>query len=274
MRVVVLQYHDVIAGSDFGASGFPGADSDSYKMTRTRFAEHVASVSAAVKPNADPLSALAPASRDSRGDRRGTPVVFTFDDGGVSAYATTADILESAGWRGIFLMTTDWISTPGFLDDSQLRDLRSRGHVIGAHSCSHPIRFARCTAAQMRAEWRGSVARLQDVLGEPVNVASVPGGYFSRAVAVAAAEAGIRTLFTSEPTTAVDTVDGCRVIGRFTLRSESLPSTAASIAANRIAPRAKQWISWNTRKAAKAIAGDTYLQARRLLLERSASRPR
>src|SRR5262245_47304812 len=47
---------------------------------------------------------------------------------------------------------------------------------------------------------------LRDILGESVTVASVPGGYYGRAVAETAAEAGIRVLFNSEPTTRTQTV--------------------------------------------------------------------
>ena len=55
----------------------------------------------------------------------------------------------------------------------------------------------------MRHEWSESRQRLEDMLGHAVTVGSVPGGYFSRAVAEAAAEAGLQVLFTSEPTTRI-----------------------------------------------------------------------
>ena len=59
----------------------------------------------------------------------------------------------------------------------------------------------RCRSISMVSEWSRSRAMLEDILGHAVDVASVPGGYFSAVVARAAREAGIRVLFTSEPVT-------------------------------------------------------------------------
>ena len=258
MRTIVLQYHDVVESDDFGTSGFIGADADTYKMSRSTFEEHVSAISATV----------APALPELAGGRLPS-VLFTFDDGGVSAVTVTADVLERRGWRGIFLVTTDWIGRPGFLTEAQLRELDVRGHVVGAHSCSHPLRFARCAPAVMRAEWEGSVGRLADVLGHPVTVASVPGGYYSRQAAVAADQAGIGILFTSEPVAHVARVGGCRVVGRYTLRRWSPAATAARIAAGALAPRTSQWLVWNGKKMVKAIAGTGYLRVRQAILGRS-----
>ena len=60
--------------------------------------------------------------------------------------------------------------------------------------------MAALTRAELDREWRQSIARLSAVLGDPVKVASVPGGYYSREVGESAAAAGIEALFTSEPT--------------------------------------------------------------------------
>lgn len=258
--MIALQYHDVVNGSAFESSGFDGADADSYKLSVDAFRAHVAAVTNAVgRYPLDLESGVLPS------------VVFTFDDGGVSAATTTADVLEQFGWRGVFLMTTDYIGRARFLSEGQLRDLHARGHVIGAHSCSHPIRFSHCSPAVMLAEWRGSVTRLSEILGRSVDVGSVPGGYYSHAAARAAAEAGIRVLFTSEPVSAVARVQGCRVIGRFTLRTRSSAATAARLAAGYMGPRAAQWAVWNGKKVAKAVGGTGYLRLRQLLLERSHS---
>ena len=59
------------------------------------------------------------------------------------------------------------------------------------------------------------VSLLADILGEPIEVASVPRGYYSRQAAASAARAGLKLLFNSEPVTRAHTVDGCMVLGRF-----------------------------------------------------------
>lgn len=263
MRALTLQYHDVTPPGAADSSGFANPAAATYKLDEADFAAHVRAVSAVARHRAMADAPLA--ERDGA-----PPVLFTFDDGGASAHDVIAPLLEGSGWRGHFFVTTDFIGTPGFLSADQIRALRRRGHVIGAHSCSHPTRMARCDRATLRREWGESVRVLAELLGEPVTTASVPGGYYARPVAVEAAAAGIRTLFTSEPVARVERVDGCAVVGRYTLRRWSPPSTAAALAAGRRAPRYRQWLVWNAKKAAKRAAGDAYLRVWAALLRRNA----
>jgi hypothetical protein len=126
--------------------------------------------------------------------------------------------------------------------------------------------MSECGWDALVGEWRGSRQVLSEILGEDVTVASVPGGYFSKTVAKAASVAGIRLLFTSEPSTKCYFVDNCLVVGRYCLRSRTPPNTAARLARGDWSPRLSRWLSWNTRKAAKKMAGDLYLRARLALL--------
>jgi hypothetical protein len=91
----------------------------------------------------------------------------------------------------------------------------------------------------------------------------VPGGYYSKQVARAAAQSGIEVLFTSEPTASRKVVDGCSVLGRYVIQRWTAPATAAAIAAGRIAPRFRQTVLWNGKKALKALSGNYYTKARR-----------
>jgi len=114
------------------------------------------------------------------------------------------------------------------------------------------------------------VARLEDILGEPVTTASIPCGYYSRAVASAAARAGIRVLFTSEPVTRTATVNGCLVVGRFSVQQGVSEDWVASVVANRLAPRARRYLGWNGKKLLKAAGGNAWLAARKAILARMA----
>ena len=199
-------------------------------------------------------------------------MLLTFDDGGVSAVHTLADMLDECGWKAHFLVTAGRIGTAGFPDGPQIQELRRRGHVIGSHSYSHPTRMAHCTAAELDDEWQTKRALLTEILGEPVQVASVPGGYYSRPVAVAAARAGIKLLFTSEPVTSSQTVDGCLVLGRFTAKRGHPPHWSAAIVAGDRQLQIREYLYWNAKKAAKALLGGAWLRARVMLLERRAKR--
>ncbi len=262
MRALALLYHDVVQAGDWDSSGFPGPAAASYKLERREFERHLAAMSAAV-PQRRTVQALASAAANGP-----PPVLLTFDDGGASAHDCVADLLEAWGWRGHFLITTDYLDTAGFLTRIQVRELAARGHVIGSHSCSHLTRMGGRSPARLREEWARSTGVLADLVGEPVRVGSVPFGAFSPRVAAAAAAAGMTTLFTSEPTMRCGVVDGCIVVGRYTLRRGTAARVAARLASGARGVRLRQLWFWNLKKVAKAIGGDAYLTLRDALFKR------
>jgi peptidoglycan/xylan/chitin deacetylase (PgdA/CDA1 family) len=259
MHALTLLYHDVVPIGRPELSGFQSPDADIYKLTVEEFGRHLAAIAASTTA---PLATVAASSMRAG---RGRPVLMTFDDGGASALQV-AEMLEVRGWRGHFFVTTDYVGTPGFMDADALRDLRMRGHVVGSHSASHPARMSACTRSQLDREWEESVRRLSDILGERIEIASVPGGYYSRAVAESAAAAGIRVLFNSEPVTRVHEVDGCLVVGRFGVQQGVPASWAAAVARGDRAPRLLRWLFWNGKKLLKRVGGDGWLRVRRRLI--------
>jgi peptidoglycan/xylan/chitin deacetylase (PgdA/CDA1 family) len=256
MQALAIMYHDVVENGDFESSGFPGENAHIYKLRREDFELHLEAI------------AGAPAEVGTVGQLEGRPVLLTFDDGGVSSHHPIADLLERRGWRGHFFITTDRIGTPGFLTETQLRELHRRGHIIGSHSRSHPTRMAALSRAELDAEWRESLARLSEVLGDPVKVASVPGGYFSRDVAESAAAAGVEALFTSEPTAAVEMRGGCRVLGRYVVQRGMPPAWSAGFATGNPAYCWRQSALWKAKRVAKSVGGGRYLQLRQAIFER------
>ncbi|HEV3467914.1 MAG TPA: polysaccharide deacetylase family protein [Pyrinomonadaceae bacterium] len=260
MPAIALMYHDVVDGDAYDASGFAGADAALYKLGRAEFEAHLAAIAASGAARPVTVAELGGPGGAAR------PLLLTFDDGGVSAYTHAAPALERRGWRGHFFVTTGRVGTPGFLSREQILDLDRRGHVVGSHSATHPARMARCGYEEVLREWRSSAAFLSDILGRAVTAASVPGGYYSRRVAEAADEAGIRHLFTSEPTAGLHKVGGCLVVGRYAVQRWTTPRAAAAIAAGRLAPRLRQAVLWNAKKATKAVGGEFYLRARKALI--------
>lgn len=235
----MLLFHDVFVKNP-GESGFRSPAADRYKLSLPQFEQHLAALQRL------PATAL--------------PFSLTFDDGGVSYYTTIADRLERLGWRARCFVATDFVDQPGFLTRRQLRELDARGHQIGAHSASHPARMSACRPDVLRAEWRESVEVLQDILGRPVQSASVPGGYYSTAVAEAATAAGIRTLFTSEPVTRPRLDGGGAIHGRFAIRSHDAPSLSARLAGRAPWARWYAWTDWNTKGLFKLMLGASYMR--------------
>jgi peptidoglycan/xylan/chitin deacetylase (PgdA/CDA1 family) len=256
MRALSLEYHDVVEGDDFDASGFPGRGPASYKLGLDEFERHLEAIATSV--NEPPGRAVDWLGHSSAG----RSLFLTFDDGGVSAISCIAGALERRGWSGHFFVTAGRIGMPGFLSAAQILELHNRGHVIGTHSFSHPPRLGGCSPAQILDEWRRSTNILGDILGQPVLTGSVPGGFYTRQVGQAAARAGLKVLFTSAPTARWRNVQGCRVLGRYTLRRWSRARTAASLAAGSWLPRACQWTLYSALDIARTVGGDHYTSLR------------
>jgi peptidoglycan/xylan/chitin deacetylase (PgdA/CDA1 family) len=196
-----------------------------------------------------------------------TPVFLTVDDGAVSSYTHIADEFERYGWRGHFFITTDWINQAGFLNIRQIRELHDRGHVIASHTCSHTPRLSSLPEIEIRSEWTRSCDILSNIIGSRVDVASVPNGYHSLSVARAAASAGIKMLFTSEPTPDVSHVNGCAIFGRYFLRGSTPVSVSTYIGEEQAVYLISQAAVWKAKKVAKAVMGPGYASLRRFVVK-------
>jgi hypothetical protein len=129
--------------------------------------------------------------------------------------------------------------------------------------------MSQCSWDQLVEEWATSIRTLSDILGEQVCVASVPGGYYSRRVAEAAALAGIKVLFNSEPVASCQYVDGCMVLGRYTVYRGTPAPVVAAMAAGQKLPRIKQQMLWKCKGLAKRVGGEAYLTLRKRLIARA-----
>jgi peptidoglycan/xylan/chitin deacetylase (PgdA/CDA1 family) len=258
MKITALMYHDIIENGGARASGFGSADADIYKLEKGLFDEHLNAIGEISQPKLV----------TDFSSREENPLVITFDDGGRGAFSLAADALERRGWLGHFFVATDFIDTPTFLSRAEIKQLKNRGHIVGSHSASHPLRMSACSPEQMREEWLGSAKKLADITGEKTTIASVPGGHFSKRVAETAAEAGIEILFNSEPVRSVYSVGSCRVVGRFTVQQNTTAAQAAAFARGDFAPRFKQFAFWNAKKIAKRVGGEFYLDVRRRILSK------
>ncbi|MGH9253427.1 MAG: polysaccharide deacetylase family protein [Vicinamibacterales bacterium] len=278
MRAISLLFHDVYVTNP-RESGFASGAADRYKLSVPHFDAQLAGV-ARVRSDAPVVITQVTGGlkasgcllhedftrrRKAAGDfspggvsRGGVPFLFTVDDGGVSYYTVIAERLEARGWRGHCFVTTDAIGARGFLTAAQIRELDARGHAIGSHSASHPARFSACHLERMRREWSRSRQVLEDLLGREVSAASVPGGFYAPCVAHTAREAGLRVLFTSEPTTAPYDESGILVVGRFTIRCGHAADTASRLVQRAPWTRYREWARWRAKGIAKPLLGPAY----------------
>lgn len=264
--MINLLYHDVTDAGREDSSGFSGPEAARYKLTTQEFAAHLDQIARVTRL---PPLLLTDRRRLALADAQQWTI--TFDDGGLSAATEIAEQLEKRGWRGWFFITTDCIGKPSFCSCDQLLELHRRGHVIGSHSASHPERISSCGWDQLVDEWTRSCSVLAEITGSPVTTASVPGGFYSRNVARAAARAGIEILFTSEPTTSMSVVDLTLIIGRYNVYRGMSARDAASLVSSPLR-RWRQTAFWNLKKVAKAVAGPLYKSVRRQILSREHER--
>ena len=172
-KKIVLMYHDVYADSP-DESGFNSRGANTYKITAYRFEEHLKVVKQ-ICPN----------------------IIFTFDDGGVSFYTVIAPLLEKYGFVGLFFIATDYIDTEGFLKSEQIKALAQRGHVIGAHSASHPENMTNLSIEERKGEWFKSIKKLSSIIGKEVSVVSIPNGYYKREDLAVLKSVGVKKVYTS-----------------------------------------------------------------------------
>ncbi len=249
MKIITLGYHDIV---DQGSASehVERVAPSRYTLSRDVFGRHLE----AFRKYGVELSTV--------GGDAPSRVLVTFDDGAIGGYRCAAPQLEDFGWRGHFFITTDWIGRDGFMNGAQICELRRRGHVIGSHTVSHPSRMSRLPWDELLRQWKVSRAILSDLLGEEVNTASVSDGYYSANVGRAAAAAGLKFLFNSEPTTEVGSVEGCSILGRYSILSDTPVEEAAGLAAGKLGPRLRQAVFL------KAVAGESYLTLRRMILSK------
>lgn len=251
MNQIILMYHD-ITSRDNKKSGFQNPTALKYKVEEETFENQVKTIFDYIT---------------QRGFQQDS-VVFTFDDGGVSALTVAAPILEKYGFKGYFFVATKYIGTSLFLNKDQIRELVNRGHIVGAHSHSHPSRMDILPINELEYEWKTSQTILQEILGNAPDVASIPNGFISPKGLDIIASYGIKHIHTSRPTLNHWISNNAKCYGRFAISKEDTANSVVAIVSSRGA-RARIILRYKLISAAKFLLGNTYLKIRRFLLRKS-----
>ena len=249
MRQIVLMYHDVYCRNK-SESGFQNPRTYVYMISDQTFESHLRMIT------------------EWRRSKRIPPqkILFSFDDGGGSGFTTIAPLLEKYDYKGIFFIATKYIGEQGFLTRSQIKELYDRGHLIGSHSHSHPVRLTSLSREEIDCEWEKSQRVLESILGFRPSVASIPNGYVSPYVLTSLAKVGICRVFTSEPTTRMAQRDGVQVYGRYVIKAGDSPRKVKKIVSSR-GVRWRLLIRSTLLELAKSILGDSYIKVRRFLIK-------
>ena len=241
MRHIVLMFHDVV-NQECLTSGFQTIGARQYELAAERF-ESIVNI-----------------TRET--DEK---VLFTFDDGGVSSEEVIAPILDKKNIKGIFFITTSKIDTERFLTSEQIKKLHKNGHIIASHSHTHPRDISKLSYEAMIDEWTESKKILEDIIGENITIASIPGGAVSKKVLKAMSYSGYTSIYTSEPADRVVDVNGVKIAGRFAiLHNTTDEQVKAIITDTRL--RKKLLLRYRLLKVVKDILGANYNRIKQTFL--------
>lgn len=240
MKEIVLMYHDVYNSSE-SESGFQFPTSFPYKVNAREFEKHVQYAYNYCKHHNLSLDSIK----------------FSFDDGGESFLTIIAPILEKYGFKGIFCISTKLIGADKFLTKNQIKELHNRGHLIASHSHTHPKNMSVLSMQELLFEWQTSIKLLEEIIQEPITMASVPSGYSSATVIHSALLSGITTLYTSKPTTQITRYKDIDIIGRFVVHNNTSLDVVRTIISKSVY-RTKHLLKWHIIGLAKKILGPYY----------------
>lgn len=103
-------------------------------------------------------------------------LIISFDDGLSGNYDIALDVLERYHFTGYFLISPDLIGTSGYMSQTQIADLLSRGHFIGSHTCTHHRMSERDTQQTLTYEIGSSREQLENIFEQPVDLFCWCGG--------------------------------------------------------------------------------------------------
>jgi peptidoglycan/xylan/chitin deacetylase (PgdA/CDA1 family) len=95
-----------------------------------------------------------------------------------------------------FFVITGRTSEPGFVNDSQIRELDRAGMDVGDHTAHH-VDLRAITPSELRMETAGSRHVLERILGHRVYAFAYPFGAYNDAVVAAVKQAGFTLAYTT-----------------------------------------------------------------------------
>jgi peptidoglycan/xylan/chitin deacetylase (PgdA/CDA1 family) len=199
-RLLVLMYHGI-----HESRAEHGRFDPRYSLEPRQFASQMNYLGERGVAGWLPVSGEALVAPEAPADRQ--MVLITFDDGDVSNLEKAMPMLQASGQAAVFFITQGFVGQRGMITPSGLRQLADAGMVIGSHGLSH--RFLNTLSpAALAIELASSRDFLQQHIGRPVCLLSLPGGRGGQREIEAAHAAGYRSVLGSRPGNNVNTPAG------------------------------------------------------------------
>lgn len=118
-------------------------------------------------------------------------VSLTFDDSWLTQYTNALPILQTAGLKGTFYLTSRPIQQAwtGFMTGNQAKDIANKGHEIGGHTVTHAD-LATLNQTNINNEIKNSKTYLQTLTGQTVVSLAYPYGSYTNTVKTLTKNAG------------------------------------------------------------------------------------
>ncbi|MFI5268491.1 MAG: polysaccharide deacetylase family protein [Chloroflexota bacterium] len=145
--------------------------------------------------------------------------VLCFDDGSRSDYEQAFPLLQEAGLRATFFISSARVGQSGYLGWSEIAEMQRGGMRFQSHGHEHRV-LSTLSDAALERELRTGRQTLQQHAGTPVHFLSAPFGFWNRRVLESVRCAGFRALCTSRP--------GLAAAGNVILPRNSLRATTSA----------------------------------------------
>lgn len=118
-------------------------------------------------------------------------VSLTFDDSWLTQYTNALPVLQAAGLKGTFYLTSQPIQQAwtGFMTPTQAKDIANKGHEIGGHTVTHAD-LATLSKTKINTEIKSSKNYLKNITGQTVVSLAYPYGSYTNTVKTLTKNAG------------------------------------------------------------------------------------
>lgn len=134
---------------------------------------------------------VVPAATTQPGQFSEGMVSLTFDDSWLSQYTNALPILQGAGFKGTFYLTTQPMreAWDGFMTPTQAKDIGAKGHEIAGHTVTHAD-LTTLSQTAINTEIKSSKSYLQNLTGQTVVSLAYPYGSTNSTVKTLTKNAG------------------------------------------------------------------------------------
>lgn len=240
-------FHDVYE-SDPSESGFPGASSNSFKVSQVDFIRLMDMLIIKANKLHIPLS----------------DIIITFDDGG-SCSLWIAKELSKRGLIGHFFISTMYIGSSGFCSESDIIEIDKLGHIIGNHTHTHPGIISRLSDSELKKEWGTASTILKNIINKDVVEACFPGGHYSENQVDILKELGYKTVYTVKPTREIKNINDIEVIGRYSIRNKQPIEQYLSYFGKHSLLRFRMLLRWQLLEILKKNTGSNFDKIRDII---------